>query len=100
MWDIFPTYLNQAWNCTTLQSGKCQIVAGAIRENEPISYDKVIAVLEDSPIVEERAKLIANAPNMFRLLCNIAGEVEYGTARLPDFLMDGIDDVIRDIARH
>ena len=100
MWDIFPTYLNQVWNYGTTQAGKVEIVSGEIGENEPTSYDKVIAVLEDSPAVEERAKLISNAPNMFRLLCNIMGELKDGTGTLPDFLMDGIDDVIRDIARH
>ena len=100
MWDIFPTYLNQVWNYVKPEAGKMQIVAGEISKEGRLSYDQAIAVLEDSPVIEERAKLIANAPNMFRLLCNLAGEVKYGTASLPDFLVEGINDVIDDIARH
>ena len=102
MWDIFPTYLKQVWNYAITEAGKLQIVSGEIRENEPIPpirYDKVIAEMTDSLLAEERAKLIANAPNMFRLLCNIAGEVEYGIALLPEFLMEGINGVMHDIAK-
>lgn len=100
MWNALPTYLNQDWECATSESGVIGIVSGQIRENVPTNYDQTIAVLEDSPVAYERASLIANAPNMFRLLCNVMGEVKYGTATLPEEIAEGIDDVLRDIARH
>lgn len=97
MWNALPTYLNQDWECATSESGVIGIVSGQIRENAPTNYDQTIAVLEDSPVAYERANLIANAPNMFRILCNLGGEVKDGTATVPDFIMSDIDGVIKAI---
>ena len=100
MWNALPTYLNQVWNyCFMPETGRLEIVAGEMQGNAPTRYDKVIAVLEDSPVAEERAKLISNAPDMFKILCNIAGEVKYGTVSLPDFVIEDIDSVLHDIAK-
>lgn len=81
----FPTYLNQVWNFFADDTGKIQVLAGEISENAPTSYDTAICTLNECPESEERAKLIANAPDMFRVLCNIGGEVNNGTASLSRF---------------
>lgn len=94
-----PTYLNQVWNFVESGTGELAIVSGEISKNAPTSYDHVIARLEKSYESEEVAMLITNAPNMFRALCNIAGEVKYGTATLPDFLTENINDILHDITR-
>ena len=94
-----PTYLNQVWNFAMSATGELEIVSGEISENAPTSYDHVIATLEGIPESEEVALLIANAPNMFRVLCNIAGEVKYGTATLPDFLTESMTEILHDIMR-
>lgn len=95
----FPTYLNQVWNFFADDTGKIQVVAGEISENAPTSYDTAICTLNECPESEERAKLIANAPDMFRVLCNIGGEVNNGTASLPDFIMEDIDNILHNITR-
>lgn len=94
-----PSYLNQVWNFFTNEAGEIQVISGEISENAPISYDESICTLEESPEAEKRAKLIARAPDMFKILCNLGGEIDDGAALVPDFIAEDIDNVISEVIR-
>lgn len=91
------TFLNESWNFFITSTGEIKVVAGEIVKDKPITYDTLIATLSENGNGKGNAKLIAHAPDMFRTLCNIAGEVKYGNASIPDFLMEDIDSILEGI---
>lgn len=96
------SFLNQCWNFFTTKTRKgdrVHIVAGEINEKGTVSYDThtYICSLRKSPNQKQIAKLIAYAPDMFRVLLNVSGEVKYGTTSLPDSIMESIERITVDI---
>ena len=104
-------FINEIWELNfDKASGEISVVADTIGNNTPKDkWRKVASIAKPSNRrrrkrrgllrAAENARLIALAPDMLRILCNIGGEVAYGNSSLPEELLEAIDNVIRSL-RH
>ena len=103
-------FINEIWEPNFDKTlGEISVVADTIGNNTPKDkWRKVASIAKPSNRrrkrrgllrAAENARLIALAPDMLRILCNIGGEVAYGNSSLPEELLEAIDNVIRSL-RH